>query len=153
MTREEVLNQLRSAKASHVSWVQKAKLLVQGLTITEKAIPINSTECGFGQWLYSDGQKLNAIRNIPTECMEDIESLHFQLHDTYLHIYKIYYNTDKQGFFSKIFGKKKKVSESDIILAKKYYDEMHAISLELIKALNLMERRINVLSVNEIENI
>lgn len=153
MTREEILNQLRSAKAAHVSWVQRAKLLIEGLSISEGAIPVNSTECGFGQWFYADGQRLNTIRNIPIECMEDIETLHFQLHDVYLNIYKIYYATDQQGFFSKMFGQKKKVSDAEMILARTYYDEMHAVSLDLIKALNLMERRINVLSVDEVENI
>jgi hypothetical protein len=153
MTREEVLDQLRSAKAAHVSWVQRAKLLIEGLPISEGAIPVNSTECGFGKWFYSDGQRLNSIRNIPIECMEDIEALHFKLHDIYLNIYKIYYAIDSKGFFSKMFSQKKKVTAAEIILGKNYYEDMHAVSVELVKALNLMERRINVLSTDEIESI
>jgi len=153
MNKEEILNQLRVAKAAHVSWVQRAKLLIEGFTINETSIPVNSTECQFGQWFYSDGQRLNDIRNNPIESMQEIENLHFKLHDVYLNIYKIYYDLEKKSFFSKIFGKKKKVSDEDKVIAKEYYREMDAISQELVKALNLMERRINVVNDEEIKAI
>jgi hypothetical protein len=153
MNKEEILSQLRVAKAAHVSWVQRAKLLIEGFTINETSIPVNSTECQFGKWFYSDGQRLNDIRNNPIESMQEIESLHFKLHDVYLNIYKIYYDLEKKGFFSKVFGKKKKVSDEDKLLAKKYYDEMNAISQDLVKSLNLMERRINVVNDEEIKAI
>jgi len=155
MNKEDVLDKLREAKAAHISWVQRAKLLIEGFTINEKSIPVNSTECKFGQWFYSDGQRLNSIRNNPSESMRKIEDLHFQLHDVYLNIYKIYYDTDltKKGFFKKLFGTKKKVSQEDIDLAKTYYNDMDFISKELVKELNTMERRINVVNDSEIETI
>jgi hypothetical protein len=153
MDKDEILSQLRVAKAAHVSWVQRAKLLIEGFTINETSIPVNSTECAFGKWFYSDGQRLNDIRNNPIESMQEIESLHFKLHDVYLNIYKIYYDLEKKGFFSKVFGKKKKVSDEDKILAQEYYKEMDVISQDLVKALNLMERRINVVNEEEIKAI
>lgn len=153
MNKEEILSQLRVAKAAHVSWVQRAKLLIEGFTINETSIPVNSTECAFGKWFYSDGQRLNDIRNNPIESMQEIESLHFKLHDVYLNIYRIYYDIEKKGFFSKVFGQKKKVSDEDKILAKGYYKEMDVISQDLVKALNLMERRINVVNDEEIKAI
>jgi len=153
MNKADILTQLRAAKAAHISWVQRAKMLIGGFTINESSIPVNSTECQFGKWFYSDAQRLNDIRNNPIECMEEIETLHFKLHDVYMNIYKIYYEMEKQGFFSKLFGKKKKVSDDDKLHAKEYYDEMEAISKKLVNALNVMERRINVLSDAEIEEI
>jgi len=151
MTKEEILGQLRAAKAAHISWVQRAKLLIEGFTINESSIPVNSTECQFGKWFYSEGQKLNDIRNNPVDSMQEIESLHFKLHDVYLNIYKIYYDLEKKSFFAKVFGKKKKVSEEEHQRAKAYYDEMEAISKKLVAALNTMEKRINVLSSAEFE--
>ncbi len=153
MHKEEILKQLRAAKAAHISWVQRAKLLISGFTINESSIPVNSTECQFGKWFYSDGQRLNDIRNNPIEDMQEIENLHFKLHDVYLHIYKVYYDVEKSGFLSKLFGKKKKVNEEEQALAKKYFDEMEAISKELVNALNIMERRINVVSEEEIDSL
>jgi len=151
MDKAEILSQLRAAKAAHISWVQRAKMLIGGLTINESSIPVNSTECAFGKWFYSEAQRLNDIRNNPVECMNEIEDLHFKLHDTYLNIYKIYYQTGEKGFFSKLFGQKKKVSEAEQQRAKEYYDEMEAISKKLVAALNTMEKRINVLSSAELE--
>ena len=142
MTKSEVLEQLRAAKAAHINWVQRAKMLVSGFKIEEDAIPVNSTQCRFGQWFYSDAQKLNNMPNSSLECMETIEKLHFDLHDTYLNIYKIYYETQPQGFFSKLFGKKKKISEDAQKLAMEYFHALEDISKKLMEEINRMERRI-----------
>ena len=85
--------------------------------------------------------------------MTEIEELHFKLHDVYMHIFKIYYDSEKKGFFSKVFGKKKEVSPEDAAKAKEYFEEMDGISKELVKALNTMERRINVVDNSEIDAI
>ncbi|MBD3789072.1 MAG: CZB domain-containing protein [Campylobacterales bacterium] len=143
MNKAEVLEHLRAAKAAHINWVQRAKLLVQGFEVSEDAIPVNSTQCRFGQWFYSDGQKLNACRNNPQEAMAEIEQLHFKLHDIYLNIFKIYYETEKKGFFSKLlFGTKKKVTEQEKNAAKMFFEEMEKVSQKLVEELNRMERRI-----------
>ena len=81
MNKTDILTQLRAAKAAHINWVQRAKLLISGFDVKEDSIPVNSTECKFGKWFYSDGQLLSSIRNNPTECMIEIENLHFKLHD------------------------------------------------------------------------
>jgi len=153
MEKEEILAQLRAAKAAHISWVQRAKFLIEGFTINESSIPVNSTECKFGKWFYTEGQRLNEIRNNPIESMTNIEELHQQLHDVYLNIYKIYYETGKAGFFSKMFGQKNKVTDTDETLAREYLREIETISKELIKALNIMERRITVVADEEIKAI
>jgi hypothetical protein len=81
--------------------------------------------------------------------METIERLHFELHDIYLNIFKIYYEMDEPGFFAKLFGLKRKVEESDKKLAAVYFDEMEKISTLLIEEINRMERRILAISSNE----
>lgn len=153
MDKEVVLSQLRAAKAAHISWVQRAKMLIEGVSMDEKAIPVNSTECQFGKWFYSDGQSLNTLRNNPVECMSEIEDLHFKLHDIYLQIFKIYYENDKKGFFAKLFGNKRKVSDAEQAKARDYFDEMNAVSKELVEVLNRMERRVSVLSNAELETL
>jgi hypothetical protein len=153
MDKNEVLEQLRAAKAAHINWVQRAKMLIAGFKVDESAIPVNSTQCQFGKWFYSDAQKLNAIQNNPMECMTSIEQLHFDLHDVYLNIYKIYYETESGGFFSKIFGKKKTISEDAKKLAKEYFDNMEKISKELVAEINKMERRIVATPDKEFEVI
>jgi len=142
MNKNEVLDQLRAAKAAHINWVQRAKMLISGFKVDESAIPVNSTQCQFGKWFYSDAQKLNSMPNSSMECMSDIEKLHFDLHDIYLNIYKVYYETEPQGFFSKLFGKKKKISEDSKKLAKEYFHSMEETSKQLVEEINRLERRI-----------
>ena len=154
MDKNDVLEQLRAAKAAHINWVQRAKMLIAGFKIDESAIPVNSTQCQFGKWFYSDAQKLNALQANPAECMNSIEQLHFDLHDIYMNIYKIYYETDTGGgFFSKIFGKKKTITEDAKKLAKEYFNSMENVSKDLVAEINKMERRIVATPDKEFEVI
>ncbi len=153
MKKNEILTQLRAAKAAHINWVQRAKLLISGFEIDKESIPVNSTQCRFGKWFYADAQRLNGLRNNPLECMSDIEQLHFQLHDIYMDIYKIFYDTQPQGFFSKLFGKKKSISGNDKELAKDYYNSMEEVSKHLIEQINRMERRIVAVPESELQDI
>jgi len=155
MNKEEVLGHLRSAKSAHIKWVQKAKLLINGIDVKEDAIPVDSTECKFGQWFYSDGQILNALSNNPLECMQLIESLHFDLHDTYLSIFNIYFSeSKKKGFFAKLFGfKRKEISQAEQAAAKEYYEKMETISHRLLEEINRLERRLIAISDEKIESL
>jgi len=151
MEKEEILDHLRSAKAAHIKWVQKAKLLINGIDINEDAIPIDSTECKFGKWFYSDGQVLNALTNNPEEAMANIENLHFRLHDAYLQIFNVYFNKAKGGFFTKLFGtKRKNISDAEIDIAKGYYVDMEQISHDLLAEINRLERRLVAVSEEKI---
>ncbi len=151
MDKNVILEQLRAAKAAHINWVQRAKMLISGFKVEEDAIPVNSTQCQFGKWFYSDAQRLNTLPNNTLDCMSEIEKLHFELHDIYLNIYKIYYDMEPQGFFSKLFGKKKKVSEDASRLAKEYFSSMQEISKKLVDQINLMERRIVALPEKDLD--
>jgi len=156
MKKEEIIDHLRAAKAAHIKWVQKAKLLINGIDINEDAIPIDSTECKFGKWFYSDGQVLNSLSNNPMECMQSIEGLHFSLHDKYLQIFNIYFSQEKKaGFFAKLFGikRKKELSQEEIDKSKKYYDEMEAISKDLLEEINRLERRLVAVSEDKIKSL
>ena len=155
MKKEEVLEHLRAAKTAHIKWVQKAKLLINGLDIDENAIPVDSTECAFGKWFYSDGQILNALSNNPLECMQHIESLHFNLHDIYLKIFRIYFSREKKtGFFAKLFGVKRiDPSKTEKELAQEYYQDMERISHELLDEINRLERRMVAVSDEKIESL
>ncbi|MFT7859759.1 MAG: CZB domain-containing protein [Sulfurimonas sp.] len=155
MKKEEVLEHLRAAKSAHIKWVQKAKLLINGVEVKEDSIPVDSTECKFGQWFYSDGQILNSLSNNPLECMQSIEKLHFDLHDQYLKIFNIYFSEEKKGgFFAKLFGfKRKTISSTEHELAETYYHEMAEISKKLLDEINRLERRLIAIPEEKIEQL
>ena len=145
MNKNETLEYLRNAKASHVAWVQKAKMLIAGFAVAEDAIPVDSTQCAFGKWFYGDGQKLNLISNNPMECMDQVDRLHMRLHDIYINIYKIYYDVEDQSFLSRLMGKKKKITPDAKKLAKTYFEQIEEVSNTLLQELNRMERRVHAI--------
>lgn len=143
MNKEETIEQLHSAKKAHVKWVQRAKALIEGIPVQKEAIPVDCTECKFGQWFYGEGQKLNAIPGM--DILKEIETLHFDLHETYIKIFKIYFGEVNRSFFSKIFNVKTKISEHDKDIAKEYYEKLTETSKHLLTTIDRLERRLNAL--------
>ena len=98
-----------SAKREHLKWVQRAKLLAEGLPLEHHILPskivqehaglplmrphehllmaLGSTDCQFGHWLNE-----YAIYFDDTST-ETIQRLHHALHDHYLAIFKLYFET------------------------------------------------------------
>jgi len=152
MNREDILGQLKVGKAVHSGWLQKAKQMIDGFTINETSTPVTSTECQFGLWFYTDGQRLNSLRNNSPQSMKNIEALHYKLHETYQEIYDIYYGGKSKGFFSSKFSRKK-VKDDDVILAKSHYEQMKKTTDELISEITRTERRIAVINADEINSI
>ncbi len=140
MEKAAILEHLGAAKKAHLKWVQRAKLLIEGLPIDEGAIPLGSTDCKFGQWFYGEGQQLNALGNMG--CLTDIEKAHSVLHDQYLKIFKIYFSDDHRSFFSKIFNTKKKISAQDHAEAELWFAKLQATSEELLGYIGKIERRL-----------
>ena len=153
MEKSQVLDHIRAAKSAHISWVQKAKLLIEGFDIDKNSIPVNSTECKFGKWFYSDAQRLNSLRNNSLECMTTIERLHFELHDIYMNIFKLYYMTSEKGFFAKLFGSKKKITDETIGKGREYFSKLEEVSQELLVEINRLERRIIAIPDEEIKEL
>ena len=153
MNKEQVIEHLRAAKSAHIKWVQKAKLLINGIEVEKDAIPVNSTECNFGKWFYTDGQVLNALSNNPMECMTSIEQLHFELHDVYMNIFTIYFTKPNEGFISKMFGMKKKVTDDEIKLSQEYFENLEDISKRLLDEINRLERRLLAIPEDKIKEL
>lgn len=153
MKRETILNQIQLARNAHIEWVNKAKFLIDGFHIQEEAIPLKSTECRFGKWFYSDGQKLSEIRNNPIESMNEVERLHFKIHDIYFNIFIIFYGKEKKSLISKVLSKRKKVTNEERLLAKEHFEDLQEVSKELIKTLNILEKRIKVIGEDEFKDL
>jgi len=140
MKKEETLTHLRNAKKAHITWVHRAHALIEGLPVEKEQVPVSCTECKFGQWFYGEGQRLNMMPSM--DCLKEIETLHFELHDTYMKIFKIYFSDDDRSFISKLFGTKKKISPMNHDIAKDYYTQLKATSEKLIAAIERLERRL-----------
>lgn len=146
MDKAVTLQMLSDAKKAHVNWVQRAQLLLDGLPIDKDAIPLSCRDCEFGQWLYEHGQKLNSLGNIP--CLDDIEKVHFDTHDHYMKIYRIYFADTNRSFLSKLLKAKKKISDSEKELAKEHFKKLQTASEQLLRFIAKLERRLCAISEN-----
>ncbi|MEJ2468545.1 MAG: CZB domain-containing protein [Campylobacterales bacterium] len=149
MNKEETLEQLSAAKKAHIKWVNRAKSLVEGIPVEKDAIPVDSTECRFGQWFYGEGQKLNAMSNM--DCLGKIETLHFNLHDIYMKIFKLYFGEVNRSFFSKLFKTQTKISDRDKDIARDYYVQLEQVSKELLEEIGKLERRLYATAATSFE--
>ena len=149
--KKEVLKNIRSARREHVKWVYRAKKLVNGLEeVSKEDIPIKITSCEFGKWFYGDGQILLYI--FKEEDVEKLEATHRELHDIYMNIFKIYFNTSNLSLWAKFLKrKKKKISATQEHTAIKYFTQLEEVSIELVSYLNIIEKKITLIDEERFE--
>ena len=140
MDKNLALEHLAKAIASHIKWVGNIKLLVAGEAV-EATIELNADECGVGLWYKEEGQKLRAIKTIPADSMNLIESLHNKIHEVYANIHPIYFDAEKKSLLKRLIQRKKKVDPKEVEMAKAHLKEIEKISFELIEELQRLERR------------
>ena len=140
MTRAAILQETTKAKIAHKRWVKRADHLISGLPVEKEFIPLEATSCGFGRWLYSQGTQLRIIE-ATRYLIEEIESHHDDLHDTYSEIYKIYFTIpENKSFLSKVFTfNSKKVSTKGKQQAQIYFEQLKKSSDELLNLLDKLD--------------
>ncbi len=130
---------IRDARASHARWVRRAKHLIEGLPVSEDLIPIDSTACAFGVWLYDEGMRYKTRPEL-SAYLNSIEKKHNELHDVYLSIYKIYFVDTKPSWFRSLVTKQlKEVSPQKREQAEAYFKVLQEVSDELITTLEDFE--------------
>ncbi len=149
VTKRDVLKSIRAARRSHVKWVDHAKALVNGLEITKEQIPLEVTSCEFGKWFYCDGQILLSI--FKEEAVELLETKHRELHDVYMKIFKIYFDTSNRSLLEKLLRRPKKISATEEHTAFKYFSELEEVSKILISYLNIIEKKISSIDEKKFE--
>ena len=152
MNKDETLKSLEVAEIELTRFVETAKALIDGIDPEDRVLPVQPRETKFGEWFYTDGQKLKTLSNNPLECMSNIETLHEELHKRYKEIYDLFFSDEKQGgFLSKIFKPKQKVlTESEKKLAEEEYAAMQKIANELLSEIARLERRLVAVSEEKI---
>lgn len=151
VTKEEVLKSIRSARRAHVKWVERAKALVNGLEVTKEQIPIDVTVCEFGKWFYCDGQILLAI--FKEKAVKKLEDKHKELHENYMKIFKIYFDTSNRTLLQKLLKRKKKISATEEQEAINVLSSLEKVSDELISFLNIIEKKINSIDSKQFDKI
>ena len=141
VTKEEVLKSIRGSIRTHMQWVDRAKALVNGLEVTKEQIPLEVTNCEFGKWFYCDGQILRSM--FKEEAIKKLESKHKELHDIYMKIFKIYFDTSNFSLWEKLLNRQETISVTEEQTAIEYLSDLEQVSDELISFLNLIEKNVN----------
>ncbi len=136
MQKAQLLAQLRAAKSAHIKWRSYAQALVAGVPLDENQVPVIHTDCSFGKWYYGEGQSLSRL-----PAYRAIEVPHEMLHAIYMQLFKLLFETEELGFFSKLVGASKRRQEKsaqiDSLLAK-----LVEMSRTLLEALEMLEKEV-----------
>ncbi len=152
MNKVQTLDLIEEMKKAHHSQMHKIDLLIDGKDVGELTT-VAKTECDFGKLLYSNGEHLKNILGLIF--YEKLEAFHDRWHVEYYKIYEIFESytkskNEKKGFFAKFTGATK-VSDMEIDKAKLYYSELKATTSELIKTIDMCQRRVSALSESKFE--
>ncbi len=140
MNKAEVLEKIRAAKRSHVTWVSRARSLIDGLPVDKEKIPVLPTDCIFGQWYYGDGKMLAKLPSF-----QAIEDPHNRLHEVYSSIFKLLFGDNKPSFFAKVLGLKYKPKKDDLLKANELFNELQAWSDIIVGRLTKLEDQIKAM--------
>ena len=163
-TKASILQHIFAAKRAHLSWVKKADRLVNGLdgyrghkvdlNVDKTFIPLTSDTCEFGLWFNSHSPYLRKLPSIG-EFVTRIEEHHERLHDTYQHIYDIFFEMpNRRSLLQKIFTlNSKKVTDEEREKAKIHFTYLKHSSKELLEVLSVLENKVKSLDYNELQSV
>jgi hypothetical protein len=147
MNKNEVIATLKGAVLSHKKWVADARALIEGVPLEKDKVPVNPTECAFGQWYYSFGQNL---REVPG--FNAIEESHNNLHKTYMEIFAILFGEGSEpSFFSRLIGRSHKIIAANREEAMKKYSTLEQQSKQITNQLGQLEKIITAMSDKQFE--
>jgi hypothetical protein len=141
MNKVKTIEGIKRARQVHEIQMKKIKTLVSGVWINNPT-PEKQTECGFGKWLYDEN---NHIRDLLGELFyNNIETLHGRWHTEYARMYDMFYKKKKSGFFTNLFSTTQ-ATDMELDKAKLYCSELETTTNELLKAIDISQKRLNAL--------
>lgn len=141
--KKEALDKLRKAKGAHLKWRAYAQAIVSGVKIDEEKIPVEHTQCAFGQWYHGEGKKM--LGHLSS--YESIYTPHEMLHEIYKKIYGVLHAEDEGGL-KKLFSSKASREQDRMRVAYQYMEELVGVSETLLRTLDILEQEIRELPDN-----
>ena len=142
------------AKSDNAKWLAFADVLIQGNTVSKEGIPVHLDKCIPCQWLYDHSDEVSRLYQtldktevdlFHFDIMEQIEVLRYDLHESYLQIFRIFLPEMNNSFFANLFKSKRAVTDYDRVKAKRQYLKMKKVKEELDIKLNFLERSVHQL--------
>ena len=148
LNKTTVLQELNKAKVAHTRWVKRAEHLIEGFPVDKEFIPLESTSCVFGKWLYEGSGMQLRINEEFKEIIEQIEFYHDALHDNYAKIYQLYFiMPEKRSLLQKIMTfNSKTITAKEKEEALYYFGLLKKNSKSLLELLDRFEKKIRATS-------
>ncbi|MBK1722930.1 CZB domain-containing protein [Thiocystis violacea] len=148
MTREDILDQLRTAKTAHTQWLSDALALIAGLAAGKDHVPVSHRHCEFGQWYYGRGHGLASL-----SAYAAIEAPHEALHGLYAQVFDILSAPRNRPLLAKVFTPKGHLGKRQQDEAKALMQEMLSASRRLLEAIALLEQHLMEMSEQELQGL
>jgi len=148
MTKKDIIQQLRAAKAAHIQWRAYAQAIVGGFSVDQNHVPVIHTNCKFGQWYYGKGQMLSSLSSYSA-----IDGPHAMLHQVYMEIFKLMFGEVKKGFLGGLFTSKEKVRQKNQKQAEELMQNLISVSETLLEAINMLEQEVIDLTDEEVTQL
>jgi len=149
-SKENFISQLHKAGYEHKKWLNSIKVLVSGISVDKDSVPLNEMDTPFGRWLYHDAMVFSTHSS--KSVLEDISKLYTECYESYLKIYGVMFAGKSDGFLVGLFSNKK-ASNSEILLAQRYYEELVIISDKLIKRMRTFENQMYATSNEKFDHL
>ena len=143
MNKQEMVAAIEYAGKAHINQMNKIEALIEGKKVNELT-PVAKTKCDFGKWLYGDSENIRIVLGV--QFFDNLDLLHETWHIEYSKIYNIFFGEPKAGLFAKLFSSNK-INTLEIEKAKVYYKDLQKATQDLLRALEVSQRR--VLALNE----
>ncbi|MCU7959099.1 MAG: CZB domain-containing protein [gamma proteobacterium symbiont of Bathyaustriella thionipta] len=148
MDRKQTVWKLRDAKRAHIRWVGHAHALIEGLPLEKNQVPVEATDCAFGNWYYAEGQSLSMLPSF-----KGIEAAHSDLHNIYMQIFKLLFVGQKKSLFGKLFGRSATVSDEHREKARALYKHLQRSSEHVIHGLESLEHELMAMKTDKVEEL
>lgn len=148
MTKKDIIQQLRAAKAAHIQWRAYAQAIVGGFSVDQNHVPVIHTNCKFGQWYYGKGQMLSSLSTYAA-----IDGPHAMLHQVYMEIFKLMFGETKTSFLGGLFTSKEKLRQKNQKQAEELMQNLISVSETLLEAINMLEQEVMNLTDDEVAQL
>jgi methyl-accepting chemotaxis protein len=93
---DKITAEVAQREIDHLAWAGAVSNLLTDENVTELSVQTDPHKCGFGQWYYGEGrQEAEAMIPEIKQYMASIEEPHKALHETAIHIGKVFHQADE----------------------------------------------------------
>ena len=134
-----MIETIEEAEQYHEKELQKVAHFLTHKESSELSLP-NKKSCEFQKWLDRYAEVIAEV--LGEDSYKNIEIMHTFWHTEYKKLYETLYDTQKNRFFTILFGNRRTLDDRELKQAQHHYEELKEITNNLLKALNTLKTKV-----------